>query len=108
MKIISRAEAKAEGLNRYFTGKPCKRGHVCERTVSDRKCVECRNRHIKKYRKDNPEYFKEYEKIWRESNPEKARERDRRKREKNKCKESALDTLAMIANLSKLKEMDNK
>lgn len=25
----------------YFTGKPCKRGHVAERFVSTRNCVEC-------------------------------------------------------------------
>lgn len=39
--IISRAEAGAAGLKRYFTGKPCKRGHVDERYVVDRKCVIC-------------------------------------------------------------------
>jgi hypothetical protein len=32
-EIISRKEAKAAGLTRYFTGKPCKRGHVVERRV---------------------------------------------------------------------------
>ena len=30
IKIISHAEAKAQGLKRYFTGKPCKHGHVAE------------------------------------------------------------------------------
>ena len=40
-KIISRKEALAKGLKRYFTGKPCKRfGHICERTVAG-KCTEC-------------------------------------------------------------------
>jgi hypothetical protein len=32
-EIISRAEAKARGLTRYFTGKPCKYGHIAERYV---------------------------------------------------------------------------
>ena len=41
MKIISRKEAKAQGLKRYFTGKPCKYGHVAERTVSSRECLKC-------------------------------------------------------------------
>lgn len=40
--LISRAEARAAGLARYFTGKPCARGHVCERTVRKAECVECR------------------------------------------------------------------
>ena len=37
-----REEARRQGLKRYFTGKPCKHGHVCERIVSDGSCVECR------------------------------------------------------------------
>lgn len=37
----TRAEALALGLSRYFTGKPCKHGHVAERSVSSRSCVEC-------------------------------------------------------------------
>jgi hypothetical protein len=41
LKIITRAEAKALGLKRYFTGKPCKRGHVCERKADDGCCLEC-------------------------------------------------------------------
>lgn len=41
MMLISRVEAARIGLNRYFTGKPCCRGHVCERYVSDNKCVIC-------------------------------------------------------------------
>lgn len=39
--IISRAEAKARGLKRYFTGIPCSRGHVSERRVSNVSCVTC-------------------------------------------------------------------
>jgi 5-methylcytosine-specific restriction endonuclease McrA len=40
-KIISRADAKAAGLLRYYTGKPCKRQHVAEHLVTG-ECVECR------------------------------------------------------------------
>lgn len=39
--IISRAEAKAQGLQFYFTGKPCKRGHLSKRLVSGFQCCEC-------------------------------------------------------------------
>ncbi|KKK96676.1 hypothetical protein LCGC14_2660360, partial [marine sediment metagenome] len=31
---ITRDEAKALGLKRYFTGKPCKYGHISEHRVS--------------------------------------------------------------------------
>lgn len=34
-------EARASGFKRYFTGKPCKNGHVTERITSSRECVGC-------------------------------------------------------------------
>jgi 5-methylcytosine-specific restriction endonuclease McrA len=37
----TRAEAFASGADRYFTGLPCKHGHVAERYVSG-SCVACR------------------------------------------------------------------
>ncbi len=41
MKIISREEARAKGLKRYFSGKACKWGHCCERYVSNGVCIKC-------------------------------------------------------------------
>jgi hypothetical protein len=41
MMTITYADAKARGLKRYFTGKTCRAGHVAERYVSTRTCVEC-------------------------------------------------------------------
>ena len=41
MEIISRQEAQAKGLKRYFTGEPCKNGHVAERQTSNSTCMEC-------------------------------------------------------------------
>lgn len=43
MKPITRTEARAAGLKRYFTGKPCKRGHVAERYLKGGMCIECIN-----------------------------------------------------------------
>ena len=40
MEIITRKEAKEQGLKKYFTGKPCPRGHISERYMSGR-CVAC-------------------------------------------------------------------
>ncbi len=45
-KIISLKKARAKGLIRYFTGIPCKKGHIYERSVSGRSCLKCR--HVKK------------------------------------------------------------
>lgn len=41
-RIVSRKEARELGLTRYFTGKPCKRGHNSERGVNSGDCVTCR------------------------------------------------------------------
>lgn len=41
MKVIGRQEAIKQGLLRYFTGKPCLRGHISERAVSHRGCLSC-------------------------------------------------------------------
>lgn len=42
MQIISMTDAKAAGLKRYFTGRPCKNGHLMERMVGNRECLGCR------------------------------------------------------------------
>lgn len=41
MVLLSRAAAIASGQTRYFTGKPCKHGHVALRDVINCTCVEC-------------------------------------------------------------------
>ena len=41
MQIITRADAKAQGLGKYFTGKLCKNGHIAERRTNGGGCVEC-------------------------------------------------------------------
>lgn len=34
-------EAEELGLKRYFTGKPCPKGHVSDRLLSTRSCIAC-------------------------------------------------------------------
>lgn len=41
MDIITRRDALAQGLTHYYTGKPCKRGHVGARYAKTANCVEC-------------------------------------------------------------------
>lgn len=43
MRVIAWSEARRQGLVRYFTGIPCKYGHVAERFVGNSECVECAN-----------------------------------------------------------------
>lgn len=40
-KIINRWSAIALGLMKYYTGKPCKRGHLSERLTCNGHCCEC-------------------------------------------------------------------
>ncbi|WP_221953106.1 HNH endonuclease [Rhizobium laguerreae] len=102
----SRAEAKAAGVNRYFTGEPCKHGHIAPRYVTAG-CCECtilraqarywsdpeakkeydRQRYLDdpeavasragKWKLENPEKMEECRKKWREANPEKHRDSQR-------------------------------
>src|SRR6516225_10288432 len=76
--IIGRNEASALGLKRFFTGNPCKRGHVAERDVDSRECMECSRERGRKRRAADPEGYREYGRKWRAANPEKAREYQRR------------------------------
>lgn len=39
--IISRQEAIEKGKVRYFTGEPCVYGHIAERYVRNKNCLEC-------------------------------------------------------------------
>ena len=52
------AEAHSSGSRYYFTGKPCKRGHIGKRYASDKNCVFC-----KIVRRKDPERW-EREKAW--------------------------------------------
>ena len=41
-EIVTRREAWKRDLTRFFTGRPCEKGHVAERQTSNGSCVECR------------------------------------------------------------------
>lgn len=42
-------EARMLGLKRYWTGNPCNKGHLAERYVSSRQCVDCQKIRTDKY-----------------------------------------------------------
>lgn len=78
-EIVSRAEAKAQGLKRYFTGKPCKHGHVDERYVSSGKCAPCVNLQQRVFRKKYPERVAKNKRKYHRKNKAKVREYKLRK-----------------------------
>jgi 5-methylcytosine-specific restriction endonuclease McrA len=69
--IVTRAEAKAAGLKRYFPGKPCRNGHLCERYASNQQCIVCSLAHAERYEQANREHVDNYRKEWREANKDK-------------------------------------
>lgn len=50
MELLTRKDALSQGLTHYFSGKPCKRGHVAKRRVDNWTCVECQDTHDRKYK----------------------------------------------------------
>ena len=40
-RIVTRAEALADNLARFFTGRACSKGHIAERYTNNWKCCEC-------------------------------------------------------------------
>lgn len=73
-KIITKKEAKALGLKRYFTGVPCKKGHVSERSISGH-CCECRKHTWSAYYDENKDRLLDYSSNWYEANKSKIRDR---------------------------------
>lgn len=59
MNVVTRAQAVAQGLKRYFTGKPCGRGHVAERSVSHRGCLQCHADDMFIRQQNNPAHARE-------------------------------------------------
>lgn len=57
----TRAEAKAAGAKYYFTGEPCKHGHIAPRKTKGA-CVECLKVEWAQALETRAEYFKEYNK----------------------------------------------
>lgn len=95
----TRAEAIEKGLKFYFTGEPCRNGHVARRNTSNQICVSCdsewrlNNREVllaskraryranrerelayaKQYRAENRDKVLAANKRWKENNPEKVK-----------------------------------
>jgi len=73
LEMVSRSQAVSGFLKRYFTGEPCKHGHVCERRTIDRKCVACGDERARKWAKDNPEKAREAVRRCEAKHPEEKR-----------------------------------
>lgn len=73
MEIITRKEAAERGLKHFFSGKPCKHGHLDRRHASNGVCVSCAGMH----NKANVGKYQETRDRWREENKSRVQEQDR-------------------------------
>lgn len=55
LEIITIRAAEKLGLKHYFTGKPCRNGHLALRYVSTWRCVKCTTDRVLTWQKGNPE-----------------------------------------------------
>lgn len=70
-EVIKRSYAKSLGLIHYFTGKPCKHGHISKRTVGDGRCCQCgKDRDRSEYLNRNKARISLREKEYREKHKE--------------------------------------
>lgn len=84
----TRKEALASNSNHYFTGKPCKHGHLALRRTDSCACVHCttenerrwRTTNVDRIRKNSRQYYrthKEYYADWRQENEQENRHKRR-------------------------------
>jgi len=82
MEKIPRSEAKALGLPRYYTGRPCKNGHIAERYVAGYTCVECHAQVApesnRAWRERSQSHIRQYARRYREIRYSDPREREAR------------------------------
>jgi hypothetical protein len=81
--ILRWTEAKAQGLKQYFTGHPCKNGHLAKRDVSDRACYECKLIKAAKWKHCNPEKHTLANTKWSKANKDSVRNTKRKLIEKD-------------------------
>lgn len=72
MELISLQEALAQGLPHYFTGKPCKRGHVSIRYTKGRFCSECylESKRVCNLTSKQIQHKKMKQREWAQANPD--------------------------------------
>jgi hypothetical protein len=96
--IVTRKDAIAAGLKAYFTGKPCKRGHIAKRYTANFTCSTCFAESLPKYEDKRKAWFaanaerrKAEAKVYRETNKPRILEKKRRYRAENpdKCRKTA-------------------
>jgi hypothetical protein len=74
---MTRKDAKAAGLDRYVTGKPCHKGHLAERRTSNGRCTACEVGQSTRWTQENRDRSREQRQQYRASNKDKVAEWNR-------------------------------
>ena len=69
MDIISKREAIDRGLSQFFTGLPCKHGHISPRSVLGHNCTECRRNALSRRYEDKKTEICKQTREWFQNNP---------------------------------------
>jgi hypothetical protein len=101
MDIITCKAAKAKGLKHYFTGRPCKYGHVDVRYVTGG-CATCQREHTKKCYAKHSQQKNKQTCEWREANRDGARAIQRAYYARNSNKIRAEQTLIRAKRLQRV------
>jgi hypothetical protein len=83
---LSRKDALDQGLPRYFTGNPCKHGHVAERYTGNKTCCECANATANATKSKNRQKYSDSSNDWRKNNLDKSTAYSRKYVTQNKGK----------------------
>ncbi len=105
MQIISRNDAREQGLKKYFTGAPCKRGHISPRYVNGT-CCRCAADYPQKM--PSPEYAAERQRKYRVAHPERLAQQRRDYRSANIERVSQHAREYRAANPEKVKQQYRK
>ena len=87
---MKRREAKILGMKFYYTGKPCRRGHLSRRRTSSGQCAECARENNQEYmrqlRASKPDVVNACKKAFYQANPTAKSRHDATYRERNREK----------------------
>lgn len=101
--LVTRAEAREAGLTRYFTGKQCPHGHVCERIVVNGSCRLCSNAGANAVHRGDPERTLANQRAWRAVNRERRNAKERALNKRSPEKAAARSKRYEAANQEKIR-----
>jgi 5-methylcytosine-specific restriction endonuclease McrA len=82
--LVTREEARAAGLKRFFNGNPCVHGHVAERTLPKGMCIVCKNLASQVAYYANREKELARRALWKKNNRPRINKKQTEARKKNK------------------------